>query len=330
MNKVTILLCSTLLATTGCNTQQVMDTNGSMESITKAATSMMPSSKDADQQSQASGGDIEDASCAKIRYEKRTTCRVQVHLNSLGYKVGSADGIAGKKTRSGIRKFQSKHDIKPVDGKSSFKLLTRLREENASGTNPLFTGVLAATACGGAAALMKQDAVMWAMICGAGGVIMQDLSTEGKKDYAARYYEIKDENERTENEINQLAKQTQASNNRTKSYQSEIKGLIANEKNDKLFISKASKLRDQLDEDATKNKRERNKANVKIAILDSQIKDVNELVSNKPNEDEFRNTLASLKTKKSNLVDIINQSNGIERDLIAQKSTLDREIIERS
>ena len=53
---------------------------------------------------------------------------VQKHLNTLGIKVGKADGIYGPKTKSAIIKFQEKYGLE-TDGKVSELLLSRL--ENA-------------------------------------------------------------------------------------------------------------------------------------------------------------------------------------------------------
>lgn len=45
-------------------------------------------------------------------YSKETIKKVQKKLNSLGYECGKADGIAGKKTKTSIKKYQKEHDLK--------------------------------------------------------------------------------------------------------------------------------------------------------------------------------------------------------------------------
>jgi hypothetical protein len=50
---------------------------------------------------------------------------IQIQLNVLGYKVGKADGILGKKTISAIKKFQTKSHILG-DGKPTTDLLVKL------------------------------------------------------------------------------------------------------------------------------------------------------------------------------------------------------------
>ena len=50
---------------------------------------------------------------------------IQIQLNELGYQVGKADGILGKKTISAIKKFQTKNKIL-VDGKPTTDLLVKL------------------------------------------------------------------------------------------------------------------------------------------------------------------------------------------------------------
>ena len=41
--------------------------------------------------------------------------RIQTALNSLGYNVGTADGISGKKTRAAIAKFKADEGVKSAE-----------------------------------------------------------------------------------------------------------------------------------------------------------------------------------------------------------------------
>ena len=52
---------------------------------------------------------------------------IQRRLLAHGYAIGSADGIAGTRTRRGIRAFQKKKGY-PADGHPSVELLQRLRK----------------------------------------------------------------------------------------------------------------------------------------------------------------------------------------------------------
>ena len=53
--------------------------------------------------------------------------QIQTLLNALGYEVGEADGIAGSKTKNGLRDFQVKNQL-PADGYPSVRMLTLLQQ----------------------------------------------------------------------------------------------------------------------------------------------------------------------------------------------------------
>ncbi len=327
MKKIIFILFVSLFFIAGCNTTQVKPVMKMIQENLGGGSNQPVSNAN------ESGGiskDIEDKSCACIPYQKRTVCRIQVHLNSLGYNVGTADGIAGNKTTSGIVRYQQTKKIIPANGKSSYELLSKLRKDNLKGESPLKTGAYAGLAGAAAAKLLKEDPATWALVCGASGAALQHLANSGREKYAMRYYEIKDENERTEHEIEQLEEQMRINEKKSKSCQLDIDRLIKKEKDDKQFVAKASKLREQLDEQAKLNKSAKRKAELKIAILKDQIKDVNEILAEKPNEKEFEMTLATLEKRKATLVEAVNKSNGIERDLLAKKTMLDEKIIENS
>lgn len=333
MKKTIILLSGILLVTAGCNTQQeIMDTVRS--AITNSTEILKTPNKEQKQQLQSYGKDIEDKYCAKIPYKRHTICKVQVHLNNLGYNAGSADGSMGRKTEKAIKRFQSEFNIKPTDGKPSPELLAKLREKSSSkNINTKKNMAISAVGCGAASILLgkgKSTTGKVAVGCGVIAGIASEVAKNENEKYAKEYYKIKDENEKNENEINQIAKQTQANKNKAKSYKSKIETLIKNEKNDKLFISKAGNLRIQLDKQARNNKRERSNALAKKALLDKQINDVTQLLVNKPKEEEYKKILFALKAKKATLIKAIDQSNEINSELIAQKNILDNAIIERS
>ncbi|SCA55188.1 Lytic murein transglycosylase [Candidatus Terasakiella magnetica] len=54
------------------------------------------------------------------------TLKIQARLNALGYDVGKPDGIAGSRTRKGIKAFQKKNNI-PADGYPNAELLGLLK-----------------------------------------------------------------------------------------------------------------------------------------------------------------------------------------------------------
>ena len=50
----------------------------------------------------------------------------------------------------------------------------------------------------------------------------------------------------------------------------------------------------------------------------------------KPDEQEFTKTLAVLEERKTKLVNALNSSNELDKELLAQKQILDKEMSERS
>ncbi len=59
--------------------------------------------------------------------DKGLVMDVQKHLNTLGYDVGVADGLMGKKSTRGIKKFQQENGL-PVDGSPTNMLLLKLKD----------------------------------------------------------------------------------------------------------------------------------------------------------------------------------------------------------
>ena len=52
---------------------------------------------------------------------------LQEHLNTLGYDVGAADGLAGSRTRAALKAFQLDRGL-PADGHPSQEVLDALTE----------------------------------------------------------------------------------------------------------------------------------------------------------------------------------------------------------
>lgn len=70
---------------------------------------------------------LRTAGLPKIQPLARTdVVEIQNHLNRLGYAVGDADGIPGRGTREGIRRFQGDVGL-PADGYADYSLLEVLR-----------------------------------------------------------------------------------------------------------------------------------------------------------------------------------------------------------
>ena len=62
--------------------------------------------------------------------DRRLVAKAQTMLNKLGYRLGSADGVAGPKTVRAVRRFQKSHRIR-VDGKITPALITALQRKMA-------------------------------------------------------------------------------------------------------------------------------------------------------------------------------------------------------
>jgi membrane-bound lytic murein transglycosylase B len=69
---------------------------------------------------------------------RENVMEIQELLNLLGYSVGSPDGMAGSRTRSGLRQFQAKRHL-PADGFASMRMLNLLRAAQA-GEIPVIRG----------------------------------------------------------------------------------------------------------------------------------------------------------------------------------------------
>ena len=85
--------------------------------------------------------------------QRGIVAKAQGLLNKLGYKLGSADGVAGPKTVRAVRRFQKSHRIR-VDGKITPALLSALQRKiarRATGTS------LASRSTGGARSTAKLE-----------------------------------------------------------------------------------------------------------------------------------------------------------------------------
>lgn len=72
------------------------------------------------------------------QYDRSQVLAIQNRLNTLGYDVGTPDGIYGPGTRGGIESFQRDHNL-AVDGKPSAALEMRLAREVETQTQPSST-----------------------------------------------------------------------------------------------------------------------------------------------------------------------------------------------
>lgn len=62
---------------------------------------------------------------SKSSTSKSTIKKVQKALNGLGYSCGKADGVAGKKTKAAVKKYQKDHGL-TVDGKIGNEVIKAL------------------------------------------------------------------------------------------------------------------------------------------------------------------------------------------------------------
>lgn len=64
---------------------------------------------------------------SRFTFKRLRLATAQMLLNELGYDLGEADGLMGRKTRNAILRFQRKNDLR-VDGKASKKLIVMLQK----------------------------------------------------------------------------------------------------------------------------------------------------------------------------------------------------------
>jgi peptidoglycan hydrolase-like protein with peptidoglycan-binding domain len=62
-------------------------------------------------------------------YDRKLVQQIQIQINGIGISVGTADGIYGKGTKSGIEQFQRQQSFK-IDGVPTKGLLARLEATN--------------------------------------------------------------------------------------------------------------------------------------------------------------------------------------------------------
>jgi len=190
-----------------------------------------------------------------------------------------------------------------------------------------------AALCGGITAVTggstKNIAIAGAA-CGAINGTVTALGNRGKKKYAQDYKRISEEMAVTQKEITALEKSEVKNLKKTNQLQKNVEKLVAKEKDDKKFIVQAKGLRKDLDQQMSKVKQSSATADAKIEIIDQQIADMDVIIKDSPDLEDLQNTRIALVAQRTKLVDQVKSANGMNQNLIAQKSHLDDEIIERT
>jgi len=190
-----------------------------------------------------------------------------------------------------------------------------------------------AIVCGGLAKLLGKGngtVAKAAVACGAANAAVTVLANQGKKEYSDKYAAINNDIAATEKEIQALEKETTSNNKKAVSYKNEVDKLVAKEKDDKKFLSKAGGLRQELDGQLRNNKMAKSKAEAKLEILNKQVADMDEIIKDSPDIESLKTTKTALLSQKKRLTESVKQSNGVNDALLAQKAKLDSEIIKRS
>lgn len=192
---------------------------------------------------------------------------------------------------------------------------------------------IGAAVCGGLFKILGKEnssAVKAALACGAANAAVTVLANQGKEEYAGQYSQITEDMAASEKEINKLEKETQSNNKKVNSYQTKVDKLIAKEKNDEKFIHKSGDLREDLDKQIRINKTAKSKAEAKLEILDKQVADLDVIIKDSPDIEHLKITKVALVDQKKRLTDSVKQANGMNDELLAQKTKLDEEVIRRS
>jgi DNA repair exonuclease SbcCD ATPase subunit len=189
-----------------------------------------------------------------------------------------------------------------------------------------------AAVCGGITAATGGDARNIAIAgaaCGAANGAITVLGNRGKKRYAAEYREISDEQQATEQKIAELERSKRQAEKKASELDSRAKQLAQAEKDDKVFIAKAQKLRKELDGEIARVRGDTTTAQAKLAVIENQIASLDRLIKESPDIEDYKTTHQSLLAQKKTLNDQIKGSNGLSDTLVAQKEALDDEIIQR-
>ena len=175
----------------------------------------------------------------------------------------------------------------------------------------------------------RENALWSGVACGAANATITVLGNKGKEKYAADYRRISEEMAVTQQEIDSLESQEADSRKSAARIEKDIKRLVAREKDDKKFITKAKVLRKELGQELSDVKQSTAKANAKIAIIDKQIADLDVIIADSPELEDLKTTRTALVAQKSKLIENVKGANSVNTALLAQKSNLDDEIIER-
>ncbi|MBL4661288.1 MAG: hypothetical protein JKY19_13100 [Alcanivoracaceae bacterium] len=192
---------------------------------------------------------------------------------------------------------------------------------------------IGAAVCGGLFKIFGKEnssAVKAALACGAANAAVTVLANQGKDEYAEQYSQITEDMATSEKEINKLEKETQSNGKKVNSYQTKVDKLIAKEKNDEKFIRKSGDLREDLDKQIRINKTAKSKAEAKLEILDKQVVDLDVIIKDSPDIEHLKTTKVALLDQKKRLTESVKQANGMNNELLAQKTKLDEEVIRRS
>ncbi len=191
----------------------------------------------------------------------------------------------------------------------------------------------AAVLCGGVAAATggsKENVAISAAACGAINGTITVLGNRGKKKYAQDYKRISDEMAETQTQLNSLEAQEATNLAKTSNIERDVERLIQNEKDDKKFIAEAKVLRKEMDQQMREVKQSSATADAKIQIVDQQLADLDEIIKASPDLEDRQNTRTALVAQRGKLVENVKSANSMNENLVAQKSQLDEQIIERT
>mgnify|MGYP001065411211 CR=1 FL=1 len=224
-----------------------------------------------------------------------------------------------KKAQETLNGTQNKSDDNSTEKKKEFSVAK--------------DATIGAAFCGGLFKILGKaddDVVKAALACGAANAAVTVLAKQGKDKYAKQYSQITSDMASSEKEINLLEGETRSNNQKVNTYQSQVNNLILKEKDDERFIHESAGLREKLDKQLLTNKSARSKAAAKLEILDKQIAELDVIINDSPDIDSLQATKITLVQQKGRLTTSVKQANGMNDELLAQKSKLDNEVIKRS
>lgn len=194
---------------------------------------------------------------------------------------------------------------------------------------PNYAGTAAGGAVIGAAAckLFKNCDTKAALITGAlTGALAASGQWYGERhrtEYRTKYNDLKETTRETDNYINALRQERARNERQTSANSQEIKRLERKRKKDAAFIASSKKIRENIDNEMDKNDGMRERAEIQISLLDTEITNVENNLRTTPSDEGMQAAKKQLESRRDTLRRELKEINGVRDTLISQQDDLD-------